>query len=113
MSAKTVTNKTLCETVPIKIGANFQNPEERSQMREIAAHPYTRERKDIIELAVILIISVAVSAMFVWWTQDDFYINLQYAKHLAASGEWGFNVGHPPMGRQAKSGLSFSRGSPF
>jgi len=51
-----------------------------------------------IETVVYLLLSLMAFGSFVWWQQDDFYIHLQYAKHLLHHGEWSFNQGTPAYG---------------
>jgi len=45
-----------------------------------------------------LFVATMAFLSFAWWQQDDFYIHLQYAKHLLNDREWSFNQGAQAYG---------------
>jgi hypothetical protein len=47
---------------------------------------------------VLILAAMLAFLTFAWWQQDDFYIHLQYAKHVLHDGEWSFNRGIPAYG---------------
>lgn len=51
-----------------------------------------------IEKIILYFLALLAFVSFAWWQQDDFYIHLQYAKHLLHDREWSFNQGAPAYG---------------
>lgn len=56
------------------------------------------EKTGVTRTLLILAAAALAFSSFAWWEQDDFYIHLQYVRHLVTRGEWSFTAGTPSYG---------------